>query len=210
MGRTWPGWNPSHVLRSYADQRCIHGHLLNFEIPTCFKKTTIIPVLTKCKIACLNDYFPVALISTNMKCFKRLVMVTSTTASQTLLLHCILPTTAISLWQMSSSWHFCHPWNIRITRTSTLGFLFIDYSCNFNTLFPTKTPRSRTQRHSLQLDTVRRKRRDCIPHNNSQPITIIHIHSLLCNQILLKFFSQVCTWQHCNRLDLEQWWFQVQ
>ncbi|KAI3369351.1 hypothetical protein L3Q82_007588 [Scortum barcoo] len=42
--------------------------------PTCFKETTIIvPVPKKTKILSLNDYRPVALTSTIMKCFERLV-----------------------------------------------------------------------------------------------------------------------------------------
>eukprot|EP00061_Rhincodon_typus_P007791 g29830.t1 len=44
------------------------------KVPTCFKKTSIIPVPEKAYATCLNDYRPVALTSVNMKCFKRLVM----------------------------------------------------------------------------------------------------------------------------------------
>ncbi|KAI4895257.1 hypothetical protein NFI96_000434 [Prochilodus magdalenae] len=42
-------------------------------IPTCFKRTTIVPVPKTPAITCLNDYRPVALTSTAMKCFERLV-----------------------------------------------------------------------------------------------------------------------------------------
>jgi hypothetical protein len=43
-------------------------------IPTCFKKTTIVPVPKNINVTCLNDYQPVALTSVAMKCFDRLVM----------------------------------------------------------------------------------------------------------------------------------------
>eukprot|EP00061_Rhincodon_typus_P014396 g41389.t1 len=49
--------------------------LLQAEVPTCFKKTTIVLVPKKTHAMCLNDYCPVALPSIIMKCFKRLVMV---------------------------------------------------------------------------------------------------------------------------------------
>ena len=42
--------------------------------PTCFKQTTIVPVIKNTKITCLNDYRLVALTFVAMKCFERLVM----------------------------------------------------------------------------------------------------------------------------------------
>ncbi|KAI3364132.1 hypothetical protein L3Q82_010949, partial [Scortum barcoo] len=47
--------------------------LLQSVVPTCFKETIIVPVPKKTKILSLNDYRPVALTSTIMKCFERLV-----------------------------------------------------------------------------------------------------------------------------------------
>ncbi len=44
------------------------------EVPSCFKRSTIIPVPKKPKITCLNDYRPVALMSVAMKSFERLVL----------------------------------------------------------------------------------------------------------------------------------------
>jgi len=40
---------------------------------TCFKQTTIVLILKKPPITCLNDYRPVALTSIIMKCFELLV-----------------------------------------------------------------------------------------------------------------------------------------
>ncbi len=42
-------------------------------IPTCFKKSIIIPVPEKPRSACVNDYHPVALTSVVVKCFEWLV-----------------------------------------------------------------------------------------------------------------------------------------
>ncbi|KAI4894750.1 hypothetical protein NFI96_033825, partial [Prochilodus magdalenae] len=42
-------------------------------IPTCFKRTTIFLVPKTPAITCLNDYCPVALTSTAMQCFERLI-----------------------------------------------------------------------------------------------------------------------------------------
>ncbi len=44
------------------------------EVPSCFKRSTIIPVPKKPKITGLNDYRPVALTSVVMKSFEKLVM----------------------------------------------------------------------------------------------------------------------------------------
>lgn len=84
--------------------------LLQSEVPTSLKTTTIISVPQK------------ALTSTIMKSFARLVMVTWRA-----LIHCYTPTaTATSPWQMLSPWPYTHPRYIWITRTPYFRFLFID------------------------------------------------------------------------------------
>ncbi len=44
------------------------------EVPSCFKRSTIIPVPKKPQITGLNDYSPVALMSVVMKSFEKLVL----------------------------------------------------------------------------------------------------------------------------------------
>ncbi len=44
------------------------------EVPSCFKRSTIIPIPKKPKITGLNDYRPVSLTSVAMKSFERLVL----------------------------------------------------------------------------------------------------------------------------------------
>ncbi len=67
-------------LKTCADQLApiftqIFNRLLELcEVPSCFKRSTIIPVPKKPKITGLNDYRPVALKSVAMKSFERLVL----------------------------------------------------------------------------------------------------------------------------------------
>ncbi len=67
-------------LKSSADQLApIFTQIFNrslelCEVPSCFKRSTIIPVPKKPKITGLNDYRPVALTSVAMKSFERLVL----------------------------------------------------------------------------------------------------------------------------------------
>ncbi|KAI3353887.1 hypothetical protein L3Q82_005089 [Scortum barcoo] len=74
-----PDGIPGRALKVCADQLAdvfadiFNMSLLQSVVPTCFKETIIVPVPKKTKILCLNDYRPVALTSTIMKCFERLV-----------------------------------------------------------------------------------------------------------------------------------------
>ncbi len=67
------------VLRSCADQLAglftsiFNESLATSVVPTSFKKYVIIPVPKNSKPSCLNDYRPVALTSTVMKVFERLL-----------------------------------------------------------------------------------------------------------------------------------------
>ncbi|KAI3372128.1 hypothetical protein L3Q82_006984 [Scortum barcoo] len=72
-----PDGIPGRALKVCADQLAdvfadiFNMSLLQSVVPTCFKETIIVP--KKTKILCLNDDRPVALTSTIMKCFERLV-----------------------------------------------------------------------------------------------------------------------------------------
>eukprot|EP00061_Rhincodon_typus_P006851 g27911.t1 len=71
---------PGRALRSCADQLeqiftdIFNLSLLQAEVPTCFKETTIIPVPKKTGAQYLNDYRSIALTSIIMQCFERLVI----------------------------------------------------------------------------------------------------------------------------------------
>eukprot|EP00061_Rhincodon_typus_P003419 g20038.t1 len=71
---------PNQALRSCADQlaevftNVFNLSLLQVEVPTCFKKTTILPVPKKAHAVSTNDHRSIPLTSIIMKCFKKLDM----------------------------------------------------------------------------------------------------------------------------------------
>ncbi|KAK0132601.1 RNA-directed DNA polymerase from mobile element jockey [Merluccius polli] len=108
-------------------------------VPTCFKRSTIVPVPKNVSPACLNDYRPVALTSVVMKCFERLIK------------HYIcasLPRTMDPLqfaYRSNRSTDDAVSQVLHTTRSHLdsqkrgyVRLLFIDYSSAFNTIVPTR------------------------------------------------------------------------
>ncbi|KAI3372555.1 hypothetical protein L3Q82_023030 [Scortum barcoo] len=102
------------------------------------KETTIVPVPKKTKILSLNDYRPVALTSTIMKCFERLVksfITSSIPDSLDPLQFAYRPNRstedAIALTLHTALSHLDQ-------RDTYVRMLFIDYSSAFNTIVPSK------------------------------------------------------------------------
>ncbi len=133
------------VLRSCADQLAglftsiFNESLATSVIPTSFKKSVIIPVPKNSKPSCLNDYRPVALTSTVMKVFERLLkkhICSSIPATLDPLQFAYRPNRstddAISQVLHSSLTH------IDSKNGNYVRLLFIDYSSAFNTIVPTK------------------------------------------------------------------------
>ncbi len=133
------------VLRSCADQLAglftsiFNESLATFVVPTPFKKSVIIPVPKNSKPSCLNDYRPVALTSTVMKVFERLLkkhICSSIPATLDPLQFAYRPNRstddAISQVLRSSLTH------IDSKNGNYVRLLFIDYSSAFNTIVPTK------------------------------------------------------------------------
>ncbi len=104
------------VLRSCADQLAglftsiFNESLATSVVPTSFKKSVIIPVPKNSKLSCLNDYRPVALTSTVMKVFERLLK-NHICSSTSLLLWTLfsLPIGQIGLLMMPSLRSCTHP-----------------------------------------------------------------------------------------------------
>ncbi len=112
---------------------------LSSVIPTSFKKSVIISVPKNSKPSCLNDYRPVALTSTVMKVFERLLkkhICSSIPATLDPLQFAYRPNRstddAISQVLHSSLTH------IDSKNGNYVRLLFIDYSSAFNTIVPTK------------------------------------------------------------------------
>ncbi len=133
------------VLRSCADQLAglftsiFTESLATSVVPTPFKKSVIIPVPKNSKPSCLNDYRPVALTSTVMKVFERLLkkhICSSIPATLDPLQFVYRPNRstddAISQVLHSSLTH------IDSKNGNYVRLLFIDYSSAFNTIVPTK------------------------------------------------------------------------
>ncbi len=133
------------ILRSCADQLAglftsiFNESLATSVIPTSFKKSVIIPVPKNSKPSCLNDYRPVALTSTVMKVFERLLkkhICSSIPATLDPLQFAYRPNRstddAISQVLHSSLTH------IDSKNGNYVRLLFIDYSSAFNTIVPSK------------------------------------------------------------------------
>ncbi len=133
------------VLRSCADQLAglftsiFNESLATSVVPTSFKKSVIIPMPKNSKPSCLNDYRPVALTSTVMKVFERLLkkhICSSIPATLDPLQFAYRPNRstddAISQELHSSLTH------IDSKNGNYIRLLFIDYSSAFNTIVPTK------------------------------------------------------------------------
>ncbi|KAI5618694.1 gastrula zinc finger protein XlCGF28.1-like [Silurus asotus] len=71
---------PGRVLRKCAEHLVdVFTDIFNISlsskiVPTCHKTLTIVPMLKKSTVSCLNDYRPIALTHIVMKCFERLIM----------------------------------------------------------------------------------------------------------------------------------------
>ncbi len=74
-----PDGIPGRVLRACAFQLArVFTDIFNLSlslsvVPSCFKKSTIVPIPKKNKITCLNDWRPVALTPIFSKCFEKLI-----------------------------------------------------------------------------------------------------------------------------------------
>src|SRR4029434_1191370 len=108
-------------------------------LPTCFKRTTIVPVPKNTKVTCMSDYRPVALTSVIMvKCFERLV--------KSLIFSSLPPT--LDPMQFSYQSNRSRDDAIALTMHTALShldkgntyvrMLFIDYSSAFNTIIPSR------------------------------------------------------------------------
>ncbi len=139
------------VLRSCADQLAgLFNSIFNESpatsvVPTSFKKSVIIPVPKNSKPSCLNDYRPVALTSTVMKVFERLLkkhICSSIPATLDPLQFACRPnrSTDDAISQVLHSF-LTH---IDSKNGNYVRLLFIDYSSAFNTIVPTKLAKKLT------------------------------------------------------------------
>ncbi len=106
------------------------------EVPSCFKRSTIIPVPKKPKITGLNDYRPVALTSVVMKSFERLVLAYLKASTGPLLdpLQFAYRANRSVDDAVNMGLHFTLQ---HLDRPGTyVRILFVDFSSAFNTIIP--------------------------------------------------------------------------
>ncbi|KAI4904085.1 hypothetical protein NFI96_007664, partial [Prochilodus magdalenae] len=133
---------PARVLRECADQLTdVFTDIFNISlssatVPTCLKATTIIPVLKKSSVSCLNDYRPIALTPIIMKCFERLVL----RHIKTLLPPSLDPLQFAYRPNRSTDDAISTTLHLALThldnRDTYVGMLFIDFSSAFSTIIP--------------------------------------------------------------------------
>ncbi len=137
-----PDGIPGRVLKACAFQlAAVFTDIFNLSlslsvVPSCFKKSTIVPIPKKNKITCLNDWRPVALTPIFSKCFEKLVR------------EHICSVLPASLDPLQFAYHSNRSTDdaIAVTLHTALShlenkntyvrMLFVDYSSAFNTIVP--------------------------------------------------------------------------
>ena len=151
-----PDGIPGRVLRVCAGQLAevltdiFNLSLAQAAVPTCFKTTSIVPVPKHSTAASPNDFRPVALTPTIMKCFERMVLAHLKT--------CLPPTldpfqfayrqnrSTVDATSVALHTALSHLDN----NNSYVRMLFIDFSSAFNTIIPSKLI---TKLSDLGIDT---------------------------------------------------------
>uniref|UniRef100_A0A9J7ZPZ6 Reverse transcriptase domain-containing protein n=1 Tax=Cyprinus carpio carpio TaxID=630221 RepID=A0A9J7ZPZ6_CYPCA len=138
-------------LKTCADQLApIFSQIFNrslelCEVPSCFKRSTIIPIPKKPKITGLNDYRPVALTSVVMKSFEKLVLAYLKDITGPLLdpLQFAYQANRSVDDAINMGLHFILQ---HLDKTGTyVRILFVDFSSAFNTIIPTVLQTKLTQ-----------------------------------------------------------------
>ncbi len=152
-----PDGIPGRVLKACAFQLAgVFTDIFNLSlslsvVPSCFKKSTIVPIPKKNKITCLNDWRPVALTPIFSKCFEKLVRehicsVLPASLDPLQFAYCSNRSTddAIAFTLHTALSHLEN-------KNTYVRMLFVDYSSAFNHT-GCEGPDSRTEQISVQLD----------------------------------------------------------
>ena len=133
-----PDGIPGRALKVCADQLAdvftdiFNLSLLQPVVPACFKEIIIVPVPKRMKTLCLNDYCPLALTSTIMKCFERRVK-TFITSSLPDSLDPLQFAYRSNRWTADAISLTVHTALSHLDQRNTyVRMLFIDYSSAFN------------------------------------------------------------------------------
>ncbi len=137
-----PNGIPGRVLRACAFQLAeVFTDIFNLSlslsvVPSCFKKSTIVPIPKKNKITCMNDWRPVALTPIFSNCFERLIRDHICS---------VLPASLDPLqfaYRSNRSTDYAIAFTLHTAlshlenKNTFVRMLFVDYSSAFNTIVP--------------------------------------------------------------------------
>ncbi len=178
-------------------------------VPSCFKKSTILPIPKKNKITCLNDWRPVALTSIFSKCFEKLVREHICS---------VLPASLDPLqfaYRSNRSTDDAMAFRLHTAlshlenKNTYVRMLFMDYSSAFNTIVPATLV--------AKLQTLGLNRSLCswildfltgrsqvvrMGNNTSSPLTLNTGAPQGCvlSPLLYSLYTHDCTATHCSKV----------
>ncbi len=178
-----PDGIPGRVLKACAFQLAgVFTDIFNLSlslsvVPSCFKKSTIVPIPKKNKITCLNDWRPVALTPIFSKCFEKLVR----EHICSVLPDSLDPSQFAYRSNRSTDDAIAFPLHTALShlenKNTYVRMLFVDYSSAFNTIVPATLVDL-----SVALQNIRMTSFLCI---------LCHLHFLEClavgNKLLANF-----------------------
>ncbi len=210
-----PDGIPGHVLQTCAFQLAgvftdiVNLFLFPSVVPSCFKKSLIVPIPKKNKITCLNDQRPVALTSIFSKCFEKIIRD---------YICSVLPASLDPL-QFAYRSNRSTDNNIGFTLHSALSYLenkntyvrmmFVDYSSAFNTIVPA-TLFAKLQTMGLNrslcswiLDFLTGRSQLVTMGNNTSSPLVLNIgapQGCVLSQLLYSLYTHDCTATHSSNV----------
>ncbi len=197
-------------------------------VPSCFKKSIIVPIPKKNKITCLNDWRPVALTPIFSKCFEKLVRD---------YICSVLPASLDPLqfaYRSNRSTDDAIAFTLHTAlshlenKNTYVRMLFVDYSSAFNTIVPA-TLVAKLQTLGLNrslcswiLDFLTGRSQVVRMGNNTssplilntgapaglrpQPTPVLPVHTRLYSYTQLQCHRQICRWHNGDRPNHQQRW----
>ncbi len=222
-----PDGIPGHVLTACAFQiDGVYTDIFNLSVvPSCFKKSTIVPIPKKKKITCLNDWRPVALTPIFSKCFEKLIRdhICSVRPASLDPLQFAYRSNRSTDDVIAFTLHTALS-NLE-NKNTYVRILFVDYSSAFNTIVLATlvaklqtlglnrslcswildflTGRSQNgQQHLISPDP----QHWCSAGLRPQPTHVLPVHTRLYSHKQLQRHRQICWWHNGDRPDHWQRW----
>ncbi len=204
-----PDGIPGRVLRACAFQLAgVFTDIFNLSlslsvVPSCFKKSTIVPIPKKNKITCLNDWRPVALTPIFSKCFEKLIRD---------YICSVLPASLDPLqfaYRSNRSTDDAIAFTLHTAlshlenKNAYVRMLFVDYSSAFNTIVPATLVAKLQNLCSWILDFLTgRSQVVRMGNNTSSPLTLNTGAPQGCvlSPLLYSLYTHDCTATHSSNV----------